>query len=201
MKDPGEGATSRGVTNNLARGVDVGKRICSAIGCNRKAKARGWCETHYTRWRKYGDPNVVKQVQGFDIVRLMEKVEIQPGGCWLWLACVTQTGYGQFRFRGKLTPAHRASYVLHRGAIPPGAVLDHLCRVRRCVNPDHLEPVDQRTNLLRGIGWAAVNASKTHCVNGHEFTAENTYVNPSGRRHCRICRKSQRRAHLERTGN
>jgi hypothetical protein len=83
--------------------------------------------------------------------------------------------------------AHRLFYEQLVGPIPDGLQLDHLCRVRHCVNPDHLEPVTQTANVLRGIGPTAVNAGKTHCVHGHPFTPDNTYINKQGNRHCRAC--------------
>jgi len=140
------------------------------------------------------------------VERFMEKVEIDPdSGCWNWTGSThAETGYGSF-WRGKITPAgnhcperaHRVSYELHVGPISEGLQLDHLCRNRRCVNPAHLEPVTNRENALRGIGACAVNARKTHCVHGHEFTAANTIARINGRR-CRTCTnlraRQQRRA-------
>lgn len=84
--------------------------------------------------------------------------------------------------------AHRWAYEHFVGPIADGLVLDHLCRNTSCVNPRHLEPVTQQENVLRGSAPAAINAAKSHCVNGHEFTAENTYLRPNGWRICRICR-------------
>lgn len=89
---------------------------------------------------------------------------------------------------------HRVSLELAGRPIPEGLVTDHLCRVRRCFNPDHLEAVTRQENTLRSpVAIAALNAAKTHCVHGHEFSPENTYVyqeNPTGapRRRCRTCR-------------
>jgi hypothetical protein len=84
--------------------------------------------------------------------------------------------------------AHRVSYELHKGPIPEGLVIDHLCRVRHCVNPDHLRAVTHAVNILAGVGRGALHARKTHCVNGHEFTAENTRLCEGGRRRrCRTC--------------
>lgn len=76
--------------------------------------------------------------------------------------------------------------------------MDHLCRNRACCNPHHLEPVDNRTNLMRGDTHAAHNAAKTHCVRGHEFTEANTYVVPRGGRACRKCRQILKKARLAR---
>lgn len=99
------------------------------------------------------------------------------------------TGYGTFpslkRAIGTVY-AHRAAYIRWKGEIEPGLVIDHICRERRCVNPDHLEAVTNRLNILRGVGATAINARKTHCKRGHEFTPENTWVY-QGMRRCREC--------------
>jgi hypothetical protein len=90
--------------------------------------------------------------------------------------------------------AHRMAYELARDPIPAGLVIDHLCRNKRCVNPSHLEAVEQRVNLLRG----ETNSAKTHCINGHEFTPDNTYM-WQGKRSCRACRRdSGKRRRLRR---
>jgi len=89
---------------------------------------------------------------------------------------------------GKNKVAHRISYELLKGDIPEGLDLDHLCRNRGCVNPDHLEPVTRKENLLRGNTIPAKHARKTHCPQGHEYTKGNTFISKSGSRHCRKCR-------------
>jgi len=132
--------------------------------------------------------------------RFWDKVTADPNsGCWLWAASLSRDGYGQFApKRNALAGAHRYSYELHVGPIPKGLEIDHLCRVRSCVNPDHLEPVTPKENILRGTGLAAVNARKTHCRNGHKLSGENLYVTPDGRRDCRICRRESCRRYRER---
>lgn len=86
--------------------------------------------------------------------------------CWEWIGTVNSGGYGSFN-DGRQFKAHRWSYARFKGPIPPSLTLDHLCRNRRCVNPDHLEPVTNRENILRGNGPTAENARKTHCKRGH----------------------------------
>lgn len=112
-------------------------------------------------------------------------------GCWTWQGAKS-FGYGKFGIKttsGKWTMcwSHRFSYELKHGTIGKGLHIDHLCRNRACVNPDHLEAVLQRTNLLRGTGFSAINFKKTHCKRGHEFTEENTYKTKNGGRNCRQC--------------
>ena len=126
-------------------------------------------------------------------LRLARKIKVDPSGCWLWTAYKTQNGYGQFSIEGRGRYVHRVTYVNRYGPVPKGLTLDHLCRTRHCVNPDHLEPVTNTENVLRGEGWAAKNARKTHCLQGHEFTASNTYVS-WGRRNCRVCKLTRNRA-------
>lgn len=128
--------------------------------------------------------------------------------CWEWTASVDKDGYGQTSERKgerKHLRAHRVSYEMHFGVkVPAELVMDHLCRNRSCVNPWHLEPVTNRENtVIRGETPQAKNASATHCVNGHEFTPENTYTRnrPNGGRICRACifrRTYERRAKLKR---
>lgn len=121
---------------------------------------------------------------------LASKIKIDPSGCWLWMAASSQ-GYGHVRLGSRVLRAHRLVYTTLRGD-PGGKLLDHLCRVRQCVNPDHLEPVTNRENCLRGVGVGAVNAVKTHCLHGHPFDEVNTYyrVDRLGR-NCRACRREQ----------
>lgn len=116
-------------------------------------------------------------------------------GCWTWDKGRTGEGYGAFSptGRGSTGLAHRWSYARANGPIPKGMVLDHVCRVRHCVNPEHLEVVTSKENTMRGKTAAAMNAAKTHCVNGHEFTEENTYIHGS-RRQCKTCKKLRKRA-------
>lgn len=115
--------------------------------------------------------------------RFWRKVRITPS-CWLWLASKDSGGYGAFTYNGKQERAHRVSYLLAKGEFPgQGLCLDHLCRVRSCVNPDHLEAVTFRENQRRGLAGVL----KTHCPSGHTFDEANTYVTRGGHRQCREC--------------
>src|ERR1035437_6893898 len=103
------------------------------------------------------------------IARFWAKVD-KTEDCWNWTAHTDGMGYGQLAKPGQhggLVVAHRFAYELLVGPIPEGLQLDHLCRNRACVNPDHLEPVTRRVNILRGVGFGAVNAKKTECPRGH----------------------------------
>lgn len=127
--------------------------------------------------------------------RLLSQVEIGgPEDCWLWTGRTNKGGYGRLYHDGSLWVTHRLAYTFWLGAVPEGLVLDHLCRVRNCVNPAHLEPVTDRENVLRGVGPSAVHARKTHCIHGHEFTPENTRILPRGERVCLACHRERGRA-------
>lgn len=110
----------------------------------------------------------------------------QDGDCWTWTG-TTNRGYGHFRTLSGRLYAHRWSFEFFRGAIPEGLTIDHLCRNKACVNPDHLDPVPGRINTLRSEGITAALAKATRCVNGHEFTEANTIQRATGGRKCRTC--------------
>lgn len=117
------------------------------------------------------------------VSRFWTKVNKTPT-CWLWMSPLSNKGYGVFWNHTAATPAHRFSYELMRGGIENGMQLDHLCRVRHCVNPAHLELVTDAENVLRGIGPTAINARKSKCIRGHEFSG----VGTQGFRVCNKCK-------------
>lgn len=176
-------------------------KTCSIPGCSKKRFARGWCSMHYARWRQHGDPAInLKQRPLAD--RFWEKVDTS-GDCWIWTATRFENGYGCIEDRDEngvrhRKLAHRVAYELARGPIPEGLVIDHLCRNRACVNPDHLEPVTQRVNLLRGCGPTAIKARQTHCIHGHPFNESNTIIRPNGTRKCRECKRQREQRRYQR---
>lgn len=135
--------------------------------------------------------------------RFRSKVVVDENGCWLWCAYVQPNGYGQYGVgvypNGGMVAAHRHSYLLLVGPIPDGLQLDHLCRVTRCVNPAHLEPVTARENTLRSDGLCAINARKTHCIHGHPLSGDNLLVAAYRReRICRLCATERSRRSRDR---
>ena len=113
--------------------------------------------------------------------------------CWIWIACIDKNAYGRFNDgTGHNTrSASVISYEHLNGPAPKGFHIDHLCRVHCCVNPNHLEAVPARINLLRGIGFPAIHASRTHCPNGHAYEGNNCILEVDRgyiHRRCRICK-------------
>ena len=190
-------------------------RQCSTVGCPKPVRARELCATHYAALRsKGGVPRRKPPVEAFwDNVNKAGPIPAHRpdlGPCWIWTGYLhphpIYGGYGQTSGRvGSSRRAHIVAYELLIGAIPDGLELDHLCRNRACVNVlTHIELVTHRENQLRGTSAFAVNAAKTHCLNGHEFTPANTYISPGqpGMRKCKTCRRETLRrwqqAHPER---
>lgn len=127
--------------------------------------------------------------------RIARHIVVVPSGCWIWTGTRVWNGYGRIQVGNKCQFAHRVSYETFVGPIPAGRELDHLCRERGCVNWRHLEPVTRRENQRRAATCIpTVNAAKTHCRYGHEFTPENTWVSPrGGGRVCKACQGERSR--------
>ena len=181
---------------NQRRGKSWHVALCTIKGCTRQGWARGWCGTHYQRWRVSGNPLAFKRHLSAE-EKFWLRVE-RTETCWNWTGSRSR-GYGAFTpvIRGRRVSVHRWAYEYFVGPIPGGWQIDHLCRVRHCVNPDHLEVVTQRTNILRGTAFSAVNARKTHCPQGHPYDEANTYLGRQGKngvvRQCRMCHRVKER--------
>ena len=132
-----------------------------------------------------------------DLDRFFARISPEPNsGCWLWTGALDQ-GYGVFDAKGHSRRAHRAVYEALVGPVGDDT-LDHLCRVRSCVNPAHLEPVSHVENIMRGESFTAKRARQTHCKNGHELTASNVYAKAGKWRACRACQRDYAQAFRDR---
>ena len=115
-------------------------------------------------------------------------IPVTESGCWLWLASCHNDGYGWFSLNGRMYLAHRIAYELYKEPIPNGLEIDHLCRVRSCVNPDHLEAITHKENISCGLN----NGKRIACPKGHEYTKLNTRIY-KGSRFCRQCDRDRRK--------
>ena len=115
--------------------------------------------------------------------------------CWEWNGVKSWKGYGRFGicYNGvqTLPHAHRISFFIFNGDIPKGMTVHHKCENKSCVNPEHLKLLTEKENRELSGCWSAKNKRKTHCVNGHEFTEENTYLykTKNNERLHRLCKK------------
>lgn len=128
---------------------------------------------------------------------------ITESGCWIFNGHLDTEGYARVKMMYKDVRVHRVFYEHFIGPIPIGLVPDHLCRIRCCVNPWHLEIVTDRINCLRGNNPMGKNARKTHCLRGHPLAGENMYIDKAGARVCRACRREgdKRRWHEKKVIN
>ena len=169
-------------------------KLCAAQECDCAViVARGLCAKHYKRFMAYGStelqPRPTASERFWSKVNLRGPIpEFRPelGRCWIWEAARGggRTGqYGRFYDGQGAVRAHRWAWESVNGPIPEGLPIDHLCRVKLCVNPDHLEPVPSSENTRRATRLI------THCPYGHPYIKENTYIYPQGWRKCRECHR------------
>lgn len=134
---------------------------------------------------------------------MLSRVEFGKGEseCWLWHGPKIAGGYGRASIGGRKQLIHRFLYEAFVGVIPPDKELDHRCRNTSCVHPLHVEPVTHRVNVQRGLAGFVqrkIKLALTHCIRGHEFTPQNTYIDGKGKRSCRECRRRATREWLAR---
>lgn len=148
-----------------------------------------WDPVHHvdSRGRRYAKPPPVD--------RFFRRVVENETGCWIWTGARHPHGYGHFKVAGAVMVAHRWAYELMRCEIPADLQIDHLCHVRECVNPWHLEPVPARVNVLRGWSPSAVTYRTGLCPRGHDMTDA---YQTGGRRACRKCRRVSQAKYDER---
>lgn len=181
--------------------------MCVIDGCEKPVSGRGWCKMHWTRWKRHGDPLVVKPFRrpmrpAFD--RIMAKTDKNGpipaqaphlGSCWICTLNPDKRGYAYVGMGGKHGKNRVAMQVVYEelvGPIPDGLELDHLCMVTSCVNPDHLEPVTHAENLRRAAAAGRfANSQKTRCPQGHAYDEANTKWTKDGRRDCRECSRQR----------
>lgn len=198
--------------------------MCQIDGCEKPIRCKGLCQMHYRRQRHHGTTDLSRTRPTMTEEIFLAQLEDGPDGCWLWTGDADSFGYPRFyeseRYAAGLDPlvyAHRWAFEHWNGPIPtPNGnaaqrpTIDHTCHDplvcklgrdcphRRCCNPKHLALVSARDNILRSSGPCAENRRKTHCGSGHEFTPDNTYVTPDGRRKCRACASAAQDRHHNR---
>jgi hypothetical protein len=168
------------------------KATCQAPDCDRPAEVRGACRPHASRLYRRGtlEPSPKRTPMQRIRARIVERPGQSGPPCWIYTGRdVTSQGYCRVKVDGKRVMVHRWMWEQVYGPIAPGLEIDHLCRVPACCNPEHLEPVTPRENQRRSFSPWGINARKTHCKRGHEFTPENTYLVKGTGRSCKECRR------------
>lgn len=166
--------------------------MCDVDGCHKPSHCRGWCKTHYERWRTSGTTD--RRPTPTPRERFDRSYRVDTDGCWRWTGEITHNGYGRLLLsssgnRHVRMQAHKWIARQVFGEFGDDMQVDHLCKTRSCVNPAHLEVVTAKENNRRSGSPSAGKARQTHCIRGHDFADPAIlYVTPDGRRQCRPCR-------------
>lgn len=203
-RSAGHASTVLTTTANLTKAgalmADAQPIPCTIPDCGRRTHNRNrHCPMHIWRRKHYGSvdrepPTALERFRS-------SYVEDPESGCWLWRRTVLpETGYARFSVGGRGYRAHKWGYEQLVGSVPEDLVLDHLCRVRHCVRPSHLEPVTPRVNVVRGMSEPAVIHRREICRRGHEVGGDNLYIPPGkpGQRACVECRRINAREYRAR---
>lgn len=171
---------------------------CTVPDCWKAASpGRRICSMHKARRLRTGSFQL--RTGPSAIEKFHARVQMQAGGCWLWTGATVNTGYGRFTDRDRDWLAHRWAFEHLVAPIPQGMVIDHLCRVRLCVNPEHLESVTQAENVRRENLANGRGVARTHCPQGHPYSGGNLVIGVDGRsRLCRECHRASDRRRRER---
>ncbi len=176
------------------------ERKCTVENCLRRHYAKGLCKRHYGRVQYHGSTDRLQS--GLKAKPLRDRIDAQTdrtGDCWIWIGAMHTSGYGKVGAGGDggaTLLAHRASYELSVGPIPEGHQIDHLCRNRACVKPQHLEPVPALINMRRMNAACGIGSAKIECPKGHPYSEENT-SHRNGRRHCKTCARDRARRNYQ----
>jgi hypothetical protein len=131
------------------------------------------------------------------IENFKKHIQITKEGCWEWTAKIHKnTGYGYFTVKGKTHLSHRFSYKYFKGEIPLNLCIDHICENRKCVNPEHLQAITLKQNILKGKSVCAQKAKQIYCHKNHPLSGENLYITPDNRRQCKTCNKIRQKKYL-----
>ena len=159
-------------------------------------------QSHPSEWMTWLEDDYRNQPRSFApdvplIERVLRRSERVESGCWLYQGSLDSGGYSCLRIGQRNDRGHRITWQAANGEIPEGKHIDHLCRIRSCVNPEHLEPVTVRENTFMRALWVGDLPKQTHCPNGHEMTPENIYHRPdNGSRQCRACIRNRSKKQL-----